>query len=131
MFRIKETSKGYIVEVEKKKWYGKRYWQPFINWRGTNEPFHYGTFDDALDSLIKEVRWIAIDGSNCDNKVPFLDASEDGLSVWHHVQETFSKALTMNVDEMIMEAIDQQPIKIPPHLLWDEINDMKIKEEEG
>ena len=62
-FRIVRRSKGYAVEVQKKKWYGAVYWESYINWYGTDKPFHYGKFESALDALEKEVRWNAISNS--------------------------------------------------------------------
>ena len=56
--RIIKTDKGYVTQVQKSKWYGKKYWTHFCSVSGmSHEPWYYSTFDYALDGLIKKVRW--------------------------------------------------------------------------
>lgn len=62
-FRIVKKSKGFSVEVSKKTWYGKKYWQSYINWFGTDSPFYYQDRDDAIDALLREIKLSVIDNS--------------------------------------------------------------------
>jgi len=52
-FRIRKYPKGWIVEVQKTKWYGKKYWTHWISVAGiVDEPWYHGSFNLALDSFI-------------------------------------------------------------------------------
>jgi hypothetical protein len=59
--RIVNTKKGFRVEILKSKWtlFGiKKYWTHFISYAGIPEkPFHYPSFDMAMEDLLKEIRW--------------------------------------------------------------------------
>lgn len=55
MFRITKHKKGYLVEIQNKKWYGKKYWKCFINYNGSENPFYFKTFENALLELKNEI----------------------------------------------------------------------------
>lgn len=61
IFRIVKTKKGYRVDIQKSKWgiFGiKKYWTHFISYSGLESiPFHYPTFDIAMEGMLKEIRW--------------------------------------------------------------------------
>lgn len=58
MYRIKEYDKGFVVEIQKHKWYGKKYWVHFISVSGiSSEPWYFSTYDYALDNLLTEIKW--------------------------------------------------------------------------
>lgn len=60
MFRIKKYPKGFVVEIEKRKWWGKKYWTHFISVAGINiMPWYYKTFDAAIQGLQDEVKYQA------------------------------------------------------------------------
>lgn len=60
MFRIKRYTKGWVVEIQKTKWYGKKYWTHFISVSGIkSEPWHFSTFELAVIGLQDEVKYQA------------------------------------------------------------------------
>jgi len=65
MFRIKQYAKGWVVEIQKTKWYGKKYWTHFISVSGIEgEPWYYSSFDYAIMGLTDEVKFQAYRNSN-------------------------------------------------------------------
>lgn len=65
MFRIKKYAKGYVVEVQKKRWYGKKYWTHYISVRGISHvPWYYQSYEAAETALLKSVKWTTISNSN-------------------------------------------------------------------
>ena len=57
-FRIKKYDKGFVVEVQMRKWYGKKYWTHFISTAGmSSEPWCPPTYELARQSLIQEIKW--------------------------------------------------------------------------
>ena len=61
MFRIKKYDKGFVVEVQKSKWYGKKYWTHFISIAGlANLPFYFSTYDGAMSETLKDIKWQTI-----------------------------------------------------------------------
>lgn len=68
-YRIKkykdgERFLGFVVEVEKKKWYGKVYWTHFISVAGiSSKPWYYSTYKYALDGLLFKVKCDTITNS--------------------------------------------------------------------
>ncbi len=57
-FRIKEYPKGFVVEIQKKTWYGKRYWTHFIfDPDVLYGPWYHESHEAAMDSLLNRVRW--------------------------------------------------------------------------
>ena len=56
-FRIKKYPKGWVVEIKKIKWYGKKYWIHFISVAGIeSQPWYHTTPDYAMDSLLYEIK---------------------------------------------------------------------------
>ena len=56
--RIKEYPDGWLVEIEKKTWYGRRYWTYLISARGLDSyPCFFKTYDAAMDNLLKKIRF--------------------------------------------------------------------------
>ena len=56
MFRIKQYPKGYVVEIQKRKWYGEKYWTHFISVAGIeSKPWHFSSFGYALEGLRDEI----------------------------------------------------------------------------
>ena len=61
--RVKEYTRGYVVEIEKKKWYGKKYWTHLISVSGIEEkPWYYKKFDTAVSEAGKYFEWDLIKG---------------------------------------------------------------------
>lgn len=61
MFRIKKHEKGFIVEIQKTKWYGKKYWTHFISVAGLPHlPFYFSTYDGAMSEMLKDIKWQTI-----------------------------------------------------------------------
>lgn len=55
-FRILEENKKFKVQVLKKRFIGKNKWVDFINYSGSDSTFYFSTFDNALDSLIYDIK---------------------------------------------------------------------------
>ena len=56
-FRIKKYEKGFVVEVQKQKWYGKKHWTHFISVAGISSiPWFHSTYEFAEMNLIDEIR---------------------------------------------------------------------------
>ena len=56
-FRIKKYPKGWVVEVQKTKWYGKKYWTHFISVAGiASMPWYHLTPEFAMNSLLYEIK---------------------------------------------------------------------------
>lgn len=54
--RIKEYPKGWVVEIQKRKWYGKKYWTHLVSVAGiVDEPWYHSDFDSAMESLIFKI----------------------------------------------------------------------------
>lgn len=61
MFRIRKCDKGFIVEVQKTKWYGKKYWTHFISVAGLPHlPFYFSTYGGAMSEMLKDIKWQTI-----------------------------------------------------------------------
>ena len=64
-YRIKEYEKGFVVEVELKKWYGKKYWTHFISVAGINHlPWYHSTYEYAEMNLLNKIKWDTFKNSN-------------------------------------------------------------------
>tara|TARA_R110000782_G_scaffold239320_1_gene325712 strand:- start:249 stop:470 length:222 start_codon:yes stop_codon:yes gene_type:complete len=64
-YRIKKYYKGWVVETEVKKWYGKKYWIHSISVAGINsEPWHFESYKTAYQSLRDELKWNVIRNSD-------------------------------------------------------------------
>ena len=56
---------GYAVEIQKKTWYGKKYWTHIIAYSGMQDkPFYYKSYDSALEMATKFFKWDLIINSN-------------------------------------------------------------------
>ena len=56
--RIHKYPKGWVVETQKKTWYGKKYWLHIISVAGIeDEPYYFQSYQFALDEAIKYFRW--------------------------------------------------------------------------
>jgi hypothetical protein len=65
MYRIKKYPRGWVVEVKKRKWWGKSYWVHFISVAGIDSmPWHHTTFDYAMMSLIDKVKQETLENSD-------------------------------------------------------------------
>jgi hypothetical protein len=68
--RLYKYPKGWVVEIEKTKWYGKKYWTHLISVYGIkDQPWHYKTYDIALKEATKYFRWELIRGTHQANKI--------------------------------------------------------------
>ena len=68
MYRIKKYPRGYVVEIKKKRWYGKKYWTHFVSVAGIEEmPWHHETFDFAMMNLLDKIKWGAMRISESEN----------------------------------------------------------------
>ena len=63
--RVKKYPKGWVVETQKSKWYGKKYWMHIISTAGVESlPWHFSSKEFA----ISEAQSLFIyDLSNCDS----------------------------------------------------------------
>lgn len=56
MFRIKKYPIGYVVEIKKRKWYGKEYWTHYISYSGySDKPYCFNSFEFAKQELLLEI----------------------------------------------------------------------------
>ncbi len=56
-FRIKKYERGFVVEVEKRGFYGRRYWTHFISVSGiSTEPWFHSSYEYAETNLLDEIR---------------------------------------------------------------------------
>ena len=63
-FRIEKYNEGFVVEVLKSKWYGKKYWTHYISVSGMPSiPWYHSTFDYAMDSFHDDMKWKIISNS--------------------------------------------------------------------
>lgn len=63
--RVKKHPKGYVVEIEKRKWYGKKYWIHLEATSGIEKQLcYYSTFDIAVSETANRFRWDLIDESS-------------------------------------------------------------------
>jgi hypothetical protein len=64
IFRIKKYDKGFVVEIRKQKWWGKKYWTHFISVSGIESmPWFHSTFDFAMTNLLDEIKYRTIRNS--------------------------------------------------------------------
>ncbi len=57
LFRIEKYPKGWVVEIKKKKWYGKEYWVHYVSVAGIDtQPWYHSSFEFALQSLLEKVK---------------------------------------------------------------------------
>ena len=56
--RIKEYPQGFVVEIQKRKWHGKKYWTHYISVSGIESPpWYFKTYNNALVDLQDKIRW--------------------------------------------------------------------------
>jgi hypothetical protein len=63
MFRISKYEKGFVVEVQKRKWYGKKYWVAFLFYLASKDIFHYSTYDNAMEALLRKIKIQTLENS--------------------------------------------------------------------
>lgn len=52
--RIKEYLDGWVVEIQKTKWYGKKYWVHIIPVYGIwSKPWYFKTYESAINEATK------------------------------------------------------------------------------
>lgn len=62
--RIHEYDKGFVVEIQKKTWYGRKYWTHLISVFGIeSDPWYFSSYDFAIQEAVKYFRWDLIRGS--------------------------------------------------------------------
>jgi len=55
--RIEKYEKGFVVEIQKRKWYGKKYWIHIISVSGIpSEPWYFQYFDIALNEALRYLK---------------------------------------------------------------------------
>ena len=66
--RMHKYDKGWVVEIQKKKWYGKKYWTHLISFSGLeNNPFYFSSYDSALEEATKYFKWELMHGTQFNN----------------------------------------------------------------
>lgn len=56
--RVKQYPKGYVVEIQKTKWYGKKYWTHIESVSGIETlPWYYQTQDAAISCAKQHFEW--------------------------------------------------------------------------
>ena len=67
--RVKQYPEGWAVEIQKTKWYGKKYWTHLISVSGIpDKPWYYSSYVVALEQAVKYFEWDLIIGTN-ENKL--------------------------------------------------------------
>ena len=62
--RVQKYPQGYSVEIEKKTWYGKKYWVHIISYYGRpDKPYYYLDFDMAVKEAKRMFSWDIISQS--------------------------------------------------------------------
>lgn len=62
--RIQKYPQGYAVEIEKKKWWGKKYWIHIEAYNGLpDESLYFSSFGSALNSAVIHFKKDLIAGS--------------------------------------------------------------------
>jgi hypothetical protein len=63
-YRIKKYEKGFVVEVQKTTWYGKKYWTHFISVAGiSSKPWFHSSYEYAEINLLNKIKWQTIRNS--------------------------------------------------------------------
>lgn len=56
-YRIKKYEKGFVVEVQKTNWYGRKYWTHFISVAGIrSEPWFHSSYEYAEMNLLNKIK---------------------------------------------------------------------------
>lgn len=62
--RIHKYPKGWVVEIQKSTWYGRKYWTHLIAVSGIeSEPWFYKDYDSASDEAVKYFKWCLAHGT--------------------------------------------------------------------
>lgn len=62
--RIHKYPKGWVVEIQKSTWYGRKYWVHLISVAGINsEPWYFNSYDAAIDEATKYFKWDLMKGT--------------------------------------------------------------------
>jgi hypothetical protein len=56
--RVKYYHKGWVIEIQKQTWYGRRYWTHIVSVAGIESlPWHFNSFTDALEETTNYFKW--------------------------------------------------------------------------
>ncbi|NRA52151.1 MAG: hypothetical protein HRU12_23730 [Phaeodactylibacter sp.] len=56
-FRIAKYDRGFVVEVQKRTWYGRKYWTHFVSVAGIeSRPWFFSSYDLAMTGLLDEIK---------------------------------------------------------------------------
>lgn len=56
--RMRKYNKGWVVEIQRKTWYGMKYWTHLISVAGIeSEPWYFSSYSLALNEATKYFRW--------------------------------------------------------------------------
>ena len=55
-FRIIEYGLGWIVQVQRRKWYGRKYWTGYVMTSGMNIPWVHESYDFAEMNLLNQIK---------------------------------------------------------------------------
>jgi hypothetical protein len=56
--RIKKYPKGWVVEIQKKKWWGKKYWIHIESVSGIeSQPWYFSSMEIAVEEASKHFKW--------------------------------------------------------------------------
>lgn len=56
-FRIKQYKQGWVVEIQKRRWYGKKYWSVYIKVSGSKTvPWFFSNEKYAMRQLLDVIR---------------------------------------------------------------------------
>lgn len=56
--RVKQYPQGWVVEIQKSKWYGKKYWIHIISVSGIEkESWYYHSMEMAIEQAAKYLKW--------------------------------------------------------------------------
>jgi hypothetical protein len=62
--RMHKYPKGWVVEIQKTTWYGRRYWTHLVSVAGIeSEPWYFSSYDFALTEATKYFRWDLMKGT--------------------------------------------------------------------
>lgn len=63
--RIEKYPKGFVVEIQKRDWFGRKYWTHLISADGLEStPWHYDSFDRALTDATGYLKDLLIKGTH-------------------------------------------------------------------
>lgn len=66
--RIKQYPKGYVVEIQKRTWYGRKFWTHLISVAGMNsKPWFFNSYESALDEAVLYFKYDLMWGSQIFN----------------------------------------------------------------